>query len=171
MFNHTHNANRTIIITKPNTLKPHNETTNSSNELHRYLSTIISVFKILYNTKDTNYKNTNKYYNDNIFLNGPIISYEHIHLEDSQKDFIEYPPILISNDFEKIYTNIGILDLSNIKLEIKGINLKNVIYKLNLKIYNNSYYYIDKEYSFNTLNHYYSKEDITNVWKSLISYN
>jgi len=102
---------------------------------------------------------------------GPLENYKYLHLEDYQKERFgnEYAPILISKDFSKIYTNTGILNLNNFSIgEVTDRPNQQLIDSLNLKIYNNQYYYVDKEYSYEYLKCNYSVNTIEKEWNKII---
>jgi len=109
---------------------------------------------------------------DRNIMKGPTLNHKELHLELFQKKYHnnEYAPILISKQFSELYTNTGILKMNNMnKINITGNNKKTLIDKLNLKIYNNNYYYIDQSYSFNYLENHYKLDTIINEWSSIIN--
>ena len=139
-------------------------------ELTLYLTSVYSIFKIItsnnkYQDKQFNYNFVNK------FIKGPIDNYKYLHLEDYQKKYHSntYAPVLLSKDFRTLYTNTGMIDLSGFNIILKGAEWKNIIETLNLKIYNNSYYYIDKPYSFDYLQNHYKENKITEIWQSILT--
>ena len=93
----------------------------------------------------------------------PLKNYDYIHINSNQRNNsnVTYPPILISTDFKKIQTNVGFLDTErNFDTE----NKDKIIQILNLKQYNNNYYFVDTEQSHKGLEHFYTKTEIENGW-------
>ena len=136
------------------------------NELGVYLNSVYNVA--------TNILSKLKLDNDQksqLVSNGPLEEYKYLHLEDYQKERFgdEYAPILVSKDFSKIYTNTGILNFNNFSIgKITGETKKALLDNLNLKIYNNQYYYVDKEYSYEYLRCNYSLNTIEKEWNKII---
>jgi hypothetical protein len=99
---------------------------------------------------------------------GPLIKYGFLHINTrANPDNIEYAPILIDKNFTYLYTNTGILQISDRTYLVK--NKLDLINKYNLKNYNNKYYYIDQSWSHSGLEKYYTKKEIQENWKSLIA--
>lgn len=93
----------------------------------------------------------------------PTTKYKFIHIDYNQRynSNIRYPPILISNDFSNLYTNVGIMD-THIKLTDKHIisKLKEL---LMLEYYNHSYYSTHMA-PYRPLENYYSPIRIMDEW-------
>ena len=145
-------------------------TTSTDEELNTYLKYISYIYQLV---MELNKENTNKIMElDTNVDKGPTLNHKELHLEQYQKQFHgnEYAPILISKQFSELYTNTGILKMDNINnINITGKNKKTLIDKLNLKIYNNKYFYIDLPYSFNYLENHYKLDTISNEWVSIIN--
>ena len=136
-------------------------------ELNTYLKHIHDIYQLVTNNINTT----------TTIDKGPTFNHKELHLESFQKEFhgIEYAPILISKTFSELYTNTGILKMGNKMgnkmgtMDITGINKKTLIDTLNLKIYNNKYYYIDLPYSYNHLDNHYKLNIIIDEWQSIIN--
>ena len=151
---------------------PNTSTTNTDEELKTYLKHIYDIYQLV---MELNKENPNKIMElDTNVDKGPTLNHKELHLEPFQKEYhgIEYAPILISKQLSELYTNTGILKMNNInKVNITGSNKKTLIDRLNLKIYNNNYYFIDLPYSFNYLDNHYKLNTIINEWSSIINNN
>ena len=154
-----------------------NTNTKTNDELNTYLKHIYSIYQLVIelnkeNTNNNNNINMSVMELDRNIMKGPTLNHKELHLELFQKKYHnnEYAPILISKQFSELYTNTGILKMNNMnKINITGNNKKTLIDKLNLKIYNNNYYYIDQSYSFNYLENHYKLDTIINEWSSIIN--
>ena len=145
-------------------------TTITDEKLNTYLKHIYDIYQLV---MELNKENTNKIMElDTNVDKGPTLNHKELHLEQYQKEYHknEYAPILISKHFSELYTNTGILKMNN-KVNITGSNKKTLIDRLNLKIYNNNYYFIDLPYSFNYLDNHYKLNTIINEWSSIINNN
>ena len=138
--------------------------TDKPDELGNYLKNIYSITIGILNKLCLD-KNTIS----DIVKMAPVEKYKLLHLEDYQKKIHgnKYAPILISRDFSNIYTNTGILNFGN-KFEISAEISENLINDYKLKIYNNQYYFIDSDNSFNYLESFYRKSHIEYTWKNIL---
>ena len=155
-----------------------NTSTSTDEELKTYLKHIYGIYQLVIELNKDNTNNKNNIINISVMEldtnvdKGPTLNHKELHLESYQKQFHgnEYAPILISKQFSELYTNTGILKMDNINnINITGKNKKTLIDKLNLKIYNNKYFYIDLPYSFNYLENHYKLDTISNEWVSIIN--
>lgn len=149
---------RVIMTTRGTQITP------IDNELKDYLTYIYGICKCIFKAKSS-------------YVGGPVHNYEQLHIQNNEfENGNQYAPVLVSKSFDSIYTNTGIIkketdksdaekDLDN---EIKGERKKDIIESLNLKVYNNKYYYVDKKESSNYLTKYYKLEEIKKNWKILI---
>ena len=136
------------------------------NELSTYLSNVYNVAKNIISKLEIDSDQISQ-----LISSGPLEEYKYLHLADYQKERFdnEYSPILISKDFSKIYTNTGILTIKCFLTgEVTDKPIQQLIDSLNLKIYNNQYYYVDKEYSYEYLKCNYSVNTIEKEWTKII---
>ena len=123
-------------------------------ELTTHLAHIKEILRIIYS-------NTNKILD--IQQLNPTSNYNFIHIDYNQKynSGVRYPPILVSNDFSKLYTNVGIMDTLIELHDVLIISKLTTILKL--ERYNHTYYSVHIDTS-SSLENYYSPIRIMEEW-------
>lgn len=97
---------------------------------------------------------------------GPFSDFYKLHIDRNQQEQGHtYAPLLVSKKFDRLYTNTGILHFKNKNKNKNKIDEQELIKTLDLKEYNNVYYYVDMKNSYNTLEQYYSEKEVKEQWK------